>query len=80
MAGHSLVQRVLTNQWVGEPGVPNIRPPRLALHYGAKAPGPPEPPSADPQAGWGRRGERTTPLDPIRPSDGVRISLSHILL
>ena len=38
MAGNSIVQRALTNQWLGKQGVPNMRQQWMALHYGVKAP------------------------------------------
>ncbi|MGH8066928.1 MAG: group II intron maturase-specific domain-containing protein [Candidatus Entotheonellia bacterium] len=38
MAGNSIVQRALTNQWLGAQGVPNMRQQWVVLHYGASAP------------------------------------------
>ena len=38
LAGNSIVQRALTNQWLWAQGVPNMRPPWVGLHYGASAP------------------------------------------
>lgn len=38
MAGNSLVQRALTNQWLWDQGVPNMRQQWINLHYGASAP------------------------------------------
>jgi RNA-directed DNA polymerase len=38
MAGNSIVQRALTNQWLWAQGVPNMRQQWVGLHYGAKAP------------------------------------------
>jgi RNA-directed DNA polymerase len=38
MAGNSIVQRALTNQWLWAQGVPNMRQQWVGLHYGASAP------------------------------------------
>jgi RNA-directed DNA polymerase len=37
MSGNSIVQRALTNRWLHEQGVPNMRSLWIALHYGPKA-------------------------------------------
>jgi RNA-directed DNA polymerase len=37
MSGNSLIQRALTNRWLQEQGVPNMRTLWITLHYGAKA-------------------------------------------
>lgn len=37
MAGNSIVQRALTNQWLEEQGVPNMRNQWIVLHYGPDA-------------------------------------------
>ncbi len=36
MAGNSIVQKGLTNQWLEEQGVPNMRNQWIILHYGPK--------------------------------------------
>jgi hypothetical protein len=38
MAGNSIVQRALTNQWLWAQGVPTMRPQWVGLHDGAAAP------------------------------------------
>ena len=38
MAHNSIVQRALTNEWLWDQGVPNMRKQWIALHYGAKTP------------------------------------------
>ena len=38
MAGNSIVQRALTNQWLWAQGVPNMRQQWISLYYGASAP------------------------------------------
>jgi len=37
MSGNSIVQRALTNRWLHEHGVPDMRTLWITLHYGAKA-------------------------------------------
>ncbi len=37
MSGNSIVQRALTNRWLQEQGVPDMRTLWIALHYGPKA-------------------------------------------
>ena len=37
MSGNSIVQRALTNRWLHEQGVPNLRTLWITLHYGPKA-------------------------------------------
>ena len=37
MSGNSIVQRALTNRWLHEQGVPDIRKQWIVLHYGEKA-------------------------------------------
>ena len=37
MSGNSIVQRALTNQWLHEQGVPDMRESWILLHYGPKA-------------------------------------------
>ena len=37
MSGNSIVQRALTNRWLHEQGVPDMRKLWIVLHYGAKA-------------------------------------------
>ncbi len=37
MSGNSIVQRALTNRWLHEQGVPDMRTLWITLHYGPKA-------------------------------------------
>jgi RNA-directed DNA polymerase len=37
MSGNSIVQRALTNQWLNEQGVPDMRASWIKLHYGPNA-------------------------------------------
>jgi hypothetical protein len=37
MSGNSIVQRALTNRWLHEQGVPDIRTQWIVLRYGEKA-------------------------------------------
>jgi hypothetical protein len=37
MSGNSIVQRALTNQWLKEQGVPELRSRWIDLHYGQGA-------------------------------------------
>jgi len=37
MSANSIVQRALTNRWLHEQGVPNMRESWIVLHYGPKA-------------------------------------------
>jgi len=37
MSANSIIQRALTNRWLQEQGVPNMRTLWIVLHYGPKA-------------------------------------------
>ena len=37
MSGNSIVQRALTNRWLHEQGVPDLRTSWIVLHYGLNA-------------------------------------------
>ena len=39
MSGNSLVQRALTNRWLREQGVPDLKQIWIGLHYPVKVPG-----------------------------------------
>ena len=47
MIANSTVQRALSNCWLHEKGVPDMRTSWIVLHYGAKARVYPEPPYAE---------------------------------